>query len=433
MRNPDFFIDLVLRDSYNPASPTRLLQEALMRAKFVCVMVLTFFSTILATVSGCDDSLDFNNTPPSGLAITRDKCYLGPNDAVTLTGQATDNDGDEISYSWTAETGTLTPADGQGQVVIWRAPDSHGTYRVVLKVTDELDYTSKGIDLDVGRNLDDLHGDAVILDQTDYAYVVPNDGLLNISGLSTVTIEAGVTVVFNEGTGGFGVAGTLVINGTAQDRVLLMPNKCPGEDRPWKGITFSGAQAVGNLNYVTITSSADGLDVEDGAIVTADNIIVDQTTGDGVSVNSGANLTLSNSKIWENGGGIYVENGILLLQGSTIRYNGNYGFSMIENIGPFDVAVDSCVVANNDQYGFVMAMEANPVINNCSIFLNGPDGVAGRTLMLSTGYTNTDPIDMTGNCWRVTTAPEIESQINKNGAAVTVDFSGWLEEPPVKD
>ena len=405
-----------------------------MRAKFVCVMVLAFFSTILATVSGCDDSLDFNNTPPSGLAITTDKCYLGPNDAVTLTGQATDDDGDEISYSWTAETGTLTPADGQGQVVIWQAPDGHGTYRVVLKVTDELDYTSKGIDIDVGRNLDDLHGDAVILDHTDYAYVVPNDGLLNISGLSTVTIEAGVTVVFNEVTGGFGVAGTLVINGTAQDRVLLMPNKCPGEDRPWKGITFSGAQAVGNLNYVTITSSADGLDVEDGANVTADNIVVDRTTGDGVSVNSGASLTLSSSKIWDgDSGGIYVANGTLLIQESSIRFNKISGFSMIANTGPFDVTVLSCVIVDNSQYGFVLAMDANPVINNCSIFLNGPDGLAGRTLMLSTGYTNMDPIDMTGNYWGVTTAPEIESQINKNGAAVTVDFSGWLEDPPVQD
>ena len=405
-----------------------------MRAKFVCAIVLTLFSTILAAVSGCDDSLDFNNTPPSGLTITRDKCYLGPNDAVTLTGQATDNDGDEISYSWTAETGTLTPADGQGQVVIWQAPDGHGTYRVTLKVTDELDYTSKGIDLDVGRNLDDLHGDAVILDQTDYAYVVPNDGLLNISGLSTVTIEAGVTVVFNEGTGGFGVAGTLVINGTAQDRVLLMPNKCPDEDRPWKGITFSGAQAVGNLNYVTITSSADGLDVEDEALVTADNIVVDRTTGDGISVNSGASLTISNSKIWDGkSGGIYVANGTLLIQNSSIRYNKIAGLSMIANTGPFDVTVLSCVIVDNDQYGFVLAMDANPVINNCSIFLNGPDGMDGRTLMLSTGYTNMDTIDMTGNYWGVTTSLEIESQINKNGADVTVDYSGWLEEAPVQD
>ena len=186
--------------------------------------------------------------------------------------------------------------------------------------------------------------------------------------------------------------------------------------------------------YVTITSSADGLDVEDGANVTADNIVVDRTTGDGVSVNSGASLTLSSSKIWDgDSGGIYVANGTLLIQESSIRFNKISGFSMIANTGPFDVTVLSCVIVDNSQYGFVLAMDANPVINNCSIFLNGPDGLAGRTLMLSTGYTNMDPIDMTGNYWGVTTAPEIESQINKNGAAVTVDFSGWLEDPPVQD
>ena len=402
-----------------------------MRPIFVHAKTLVLLSTILATVSGCDDSLEFNNTPPGGLTITRDKCYLGPNDSVTLTGQATDSDGDEISYSWTAAAGTLTPADGQGQVVIWRAPDGHGTYRVTFTATDGLDDTSKGVDLEVGRNLDDLHGDAVILDQTDYAYIVPNNGLLNISALGTVTIEAGVTVVFNEVNGGFNVGGTLVINGTQQDRVLLMPNKCPGEERVWKGIRFSGASAVGNLNHVTITSSIDGLDVEDGALVTADNIIVDLTTGDGVSAKTGANITISNSKIWDNGGGIYVANGTLLIQESTIRYNNNYGFSMIATTGPFDVTVTNCVVANNGQYGFVMAGVASPVVNNCSLFLNGPTTDNIRTVMFINTYDNGDPVDMKGNYWGGALGFEIEDQIIREGANGTVDYSGYLVEPPV--
>ena len=303
-----------------------------MRVMFVHIIALTLFSTILAVVSGCDDSLEFNNTPPGGLTITRNKCYLGPNDAVTLVGQATDADGDSVSYSWTAEEGTLSPADGKGQIVDWQAPDGHGTYRVTLKATDGLDVSSKGIDLDVGRNLDVLH-DGGVLDQTDYAYIVPNSLPLNINTLVSVTIEAGVTVVFNEGTGGFNVRGTLIINGTEQDRVLLAPNKCPGEERVWKGIRFNGNEAVGTLSYVTMSYAADGLAVEDEAIVNADNVIVDWATGDAVSVKSGGNLTLSSAKIWDNSRGIYVANGILLLQDSSIRYNGNYGFSMIANTG----------------------------------------------------------------------------------------------------
>ncbi len=428
---PDFFIDFDLPDSYNPASPTRLLREVSMRATGVYIMALALFSTILAAVSGCDDSIQFLNNPPGGLVIIKNKCYLGPDDLVTLTGSATDADGDSIYYSWTAEAGTLSPSDGKGQTVTWLAPDSHGTYRVTLKATDGLDVASKGIDLDVGRNLDILH-DGGILDQTDYAYIVPNATPLNISELITVRIEAGVTVVFNEGTGGFNVGGTLIINGTQQDRVLLMPNVCPGEERVWKGIRFSGYTATGTLNYITMTSAAEGLSVENGAHVTADNIIVDLTTGDGVSVKCSGNLTLLNSKIWENGAGICIAGGTLQTRNTSISYNGNYGFSMTSISGFFDVDIIDCVVANNGRYGFVLADVAGPVVNNCSIFLNGTSMTDIRAVLFFRDYTGTDPVDMTGNYWGATTAIEIESQIKRDGeASGTIDYSGWLTEPPV--
>lgn len=403
-----------------------------MRAKTRHIIALLFFSTIIAAGTGCDDSLEFDNTAPSGLSISKNKCYLGPQDAVVLTGEATDNDGDEISYSWTAEEGTLDPADGIGQVVTWRAPDSHGTYRVTLKVTDQLDTSSKGIDLDVGRNLEVLY-EGGILDQTDYPYIVPNSLPITIAEIITVTIEAGVTVVFNEGTSGFNVGGTLNINGTAEDRVLLTPNACPGEDRVWKGVKFSGNMAAGTWSYVTLNSTADGLTVEDEAVLTGDNIILDQSSADGLSVKSGAVVNLSDSRIWDNGGGVYVANGTLRLTDSTVRYNSNYGFSMIESSGAFPVDVDlvSCVVANNIQVGFSLAGTASPVVHNCSLFLNGPAMTDIRTVKFINTYSNTSPVDMTGNYWGADTALEIQAQIDRDGASGTVDYSNWLTAEPL--
>jgi len=394
-------------------------------------MALLFFSTIAAFIPGCDDSLDFANTPPGGLSISRDKCYLGPNDSVVLTGQASDSDGDEITYSWTADEGTLTPSDGKGQAVTWRAPDSHGTYRVTLHVTDGLDTSTKGIDLDVGRNLDILH-EGGVLDQTDYPYIVPNALPLDISELITITIEAGVTIVFNQGTGGFNVRGSLVINGTAQDRVLFTPNTCPGdvEERVFNGIEFSGEQAVGTMSYVTITSSADGLAVKNGATLTADNVIIDQTSGVGLSVESGASATVSDTRIWDNGSGIYVANATLALNNASVRYNGNYGLSMIHTSGVFDVEILGCVIANSTQNGFVYAGDASPVVHGCSIFLNGPTMEDIRTVRFINTYSGTTPVDMTGNYWGATTAIEIQAQIIREGANGTVDFSGWLTEEP---
>lgn len=403
-----------------------------MRAMFAYIMVLALYSTILAVGSGCDESLNFANVPPGELAITKNKCYLGPGDTVTLIGRATDADGDEISYRWTAEAGTFSPADGNGQVVTWQAPGGHGTYTVTLKATDELDVASKGIDLDVGRILD-VSLDVNTIDKTDYPYIVQDVIPLRISEQTTVYIEAGVTVLFNKETGGLDVGGTLVVNGTQQDGVLFAPNACPDERREWKGIRFSGDNAGGNLSCLAMVSSTDGLAVENEAIVNADNIIVDKTSGYGVIVESGGNLTLSNSKIWDNDNGIYVADGILMLQESSIRDNDKYGISMAFSEEPFAVTVLDCEVVKNAQYGFGLEGTAKPVVNNCSIFMNGPYGVDGRTLILLPGYINTGPIDMTGNYWGVTTAVEIEKQITKSGSFADVDYSGWLDEPPAQD
>ncbi len=404
-----------------------------MRPKTRTLIALLVFSTILTAGTGCDDSLEFDNAPPGGLSISKNKCYLGPSDSVVLTGEASDSDGDEISYGWTASEGTLTPADGKGQVVTWRAPDSHGTYRVTLNVTDQLDTSSEGIDLDVGRNLEVLH-EGGVLDQTDYAYIVPNSLPLPIGDIVTITIEAGVTVVFNEGTSGLDVRGTLNINGTAEDRVLLTPNACPGEERVWKGVKISGDMAGGTWSHVTINSTADGLTVEDEAVFTGDNIILDQSSADGLSVKSGAVVNLSDSQIWDNGGGVYVANGTLRLTGSSIRYNGNYGFSMYEGSGAFPVDADilSCVVANNTQNGFVLAGTASPVVQNCALFLNGPTMTDIRTVRFINTYANASAVDMTGNYWGADTAPEIQAQIIREGSNGVVDYSGWLTEEPLK-
>ncbi len=399
-----------------------------MRVKTIHFTALLLFSTIIVAGSGCDDTLDFANTPPSGLSISRDICYLGPSDIVTLTGEATDNDGDEISYRWTAGEGTLSPADGKGQVVTWRAPDNHGTYRVTLRVTDSLDETARGIDLDVGRNLEVLH-EGGVLDQTDYPYIVPNSLPILIGEIISVTIEAGVTIVFNEETGGFQVEGTLNINGTADNRVAMIPNSCPGEELRWKGIKMMGDMAAGTWSHVTLTSTVNGLDMEDGAILTADNLIFDQARHNAISVKTGSSLNIIDSRIWENGDGIYVLNSALDIRNSSIRYNGNYGFNIVTNTGPTDVTILDCTIANNAVYGFLLGIEAKPVVHNCSMFINGQLPNI-KTVVFSSSYTNTDDVDMTGNWWGGATSTDIQLQIIREGTNGIVDYSNWLTEEP---
>ena len=46
---------------------------------------------------------------------------------------AADEDGDELSYEWSASKGDI---NGDGATVIWTAPDSEGIYNIAVTVTD---------------------------------------------------------------------------------------------------------------------------------------------------------------------------------------------------------------------------------------------------------------------------------------------------------
>jgi len=56
-----------------------------------------------------------------------------PSGSCEITCHATDPDEDELSYSWSAERGEIT---GEGATVNWIAPDSGGSYKVEVRVTD---------------------------------------------------------------------------------------------------------------------------------------------------------------------------------------------------------------------------------------------------------------------------------------------------------
>ncbi|MBT9130554.1 MAG: hypothetical protein DDT41_00840 [candidate division WS2 bacterium] len=55
------------------------------------------------------------------------------NEKVSLTSSATDEDGDNLTYTWEAEAGTIL---GEGAYVNYTAPDTPGSYTLTLSVSD---------------------------------------------------------------------------------------------------------------------------------------------------------------------------------------------------------------------------------------------------------------------------------------------------------
>jgi hypothetical protein len=71
--------------------------------------------------------------PPVITSLVAAADWITPSGSVQLTCNATDPDGDELTYEWTATAGNIS---GTGAVVNWTAPQEVGIYDVTVVVKD---------------------------------------------------------------------------------------------------------------------------------------------------------------------------------------------------------------------------------------------------------------------------------------------------------
>jgi hypothetical protein len=73
------------------------------------------------------------NRPPTIATLTTDAIWALPSGSLQVTCNASDPDGDELSYEWTATAGNIT---GTGAAVNWTAPQEVGVYNITVVVSD---------------------------------------------------------------------------------------------------------------------------------------------------------------------------------------------------------------------------------------------------------------------------------------------------------
>jgi hypothetical protein len=86
----------------------------------VVAVLVVAFDTLLA------------NHQPAVASLTAPERVV-PSGGCQIVCNATDGDGDELSYNWSASAGEL---NGDGATVTWIAPDSIGVYNITVTVTD---------------------------------------------------------------------------------------------------------------------------------------------------------------------------------------------------------------------------------------------------------------------------------------------------------
>ena len=73
------------------------------------------------------------NSPPVVESLAAAQARVGRDESVAIKCVASDPDGDELSYQWSASGGDIS---GQGAIVTWTAPGRSGGYVISVRVTD---------------------------------------------------------------------------------------------------------------------------------------------------------------------------------------------------------------------------------------------------------------------------------------------------------
>ena len=73
------------------------------------------------------------NEPPTITSLVANAAWTTPSGSLQVTCTASDPDGDNLSYEWTATGGDIS---GTGAAINWTAPQEVGTYNVTVVVKD---------------------------------------------------------------------------------------------------------------------------------------------------------------------------------------------------------------------------------------------------------------------------------------------------------
>jgi hypothetical protein len=411
-----------------------------MKAVTVYVLAIPMLLAALLSFPGCESKTQVANTPPGDITLSASKCFIETGGTITLGGGAIDDDGDPLTFRWTATAGSFTPASATGTSVQWTAPSTPGAVTITMAVTDDIVTVNKNQGITVCTLVQSSVTTNTTIPKTGAVYIVKQGvsvPLLRISSAAILTIEPGVTIVFDGAGGGFEAFGRIVADGTSGEKIRFRGNTCGSSSGLWDGIYLTGPYGEAIFRNVELNASSNGIQVADGAKLTLERSSVYGNSNIGISVlTEAAQAHILSSDIWDNGKGIEIENAHVEIKSSSIRYNAANGLKISYSYTATETTtVDSTTIANNGANGIEISSYAAPAVRYCSISANGegPDG--GYAISLA-GYSGDDTIHAENNFWGAgnTTKEKIGLVIfdgNDQVGLPYVVFEPWLAQSPV--
>lgn len=423
-----------------------LTEEETMKANNLLLLTLSFFLIPLFLLVGCAEK--GKNSPPSALKLSADRLYVVAGGTVFLHGEATDTDGDSLTISWKASSGSgsagsFNPPSAIGADVSWIAPDRPGPVAITMTATDELATSSKTQNVTVCVRFPSPIRTSKSIANGGYAYIMLEPEPVRIEGV-TLTIDPGVTLVIDGADGGFEALGSIVAAGTPSQKIRITGNEGLHGNSvkllPWGGIVISGQSGMAVFKHAEISRATDGIQAEEEATLTLDSCDVFGVTSYGVSVLHSSSATIHSCKIWDNGTGIYVLNSAVDIRSCSIRYSAAKGVELSASDSTLQAVIENCEIANHKLDCIVVKGVASPAIHYNSIYSSGEiqDGSRHYAIRLFGDYSATGPIHAENNFWGIgnTSAEKIRDLIfdreDNELVKAYVSFDPWLDSLAVQ-
>ena len=434
---PFFFVAFPRGETYNPLDPTSHIEEDCMKRNTLYSLIVSALLGLVASLIGCASETEVSNSPPTDLTLVVEKLFVVTSGRIRLIGDATDADGDSLTYSWKAtnasgSVGNFDPS-ATGVSVYWIAPNQPGPVTITMTVSDEIDKSSKTQDVTVCVRFPTPVRESKTIANEGYKYMVTDLMPVRIIEGITLTISPGVTIIIDSEQGGFEAFGNIVAQGSQSQKIRIAGNAVA-----WDRILMSGESATATLAYTELSGALTGIEADQGATLTLTNCDIYSNTDYGVSISNSSNATIRSCRIWDNGSGVYILNSTVDIRESSIRYGGVNGIELSASEGTPQVVLEDCEIANHYLDCIVLKEKAFPSIHQCSLHSSGEvmDGGEYYAVRLEGGYSGTSPIQAENNFWGLgnTTTEKIEKLIydaaDSPTVAALVSFDPWLDSPP---
>jgi len=210
---------------------------------------------LVALAAACDQlTSSTSNTAPVANAGQDQDVFVGETVQLDASG-STDAEGDALTYTWSLTTkpdsssATVTNASS---VTASFVPDVPGTYTATVQVSDGKDSGTDAVNITAAYNTQ-LSG-TIAHDTTLADLGQPYDVVGDVTLNATLTVTAGVTIEFEQGTRmTVGTGGALVAVGTASDSIRFVGSQ--SQAGWWDGLEVDTNDPHNELSYVVVADA----------------------------------------------------------------------------------------------------------------------------------------------------------------------------------